>query len=264
MTTQDCKLCKIEIADKKNSHIVSKFLGKELFISDIGNHAEQITKDGKSKKIYSIPKEDFILCSTCEKKFAIIETYFARFFNKLRNYEKFAEEFSLQKLGVQYYVSCDKMNPTLFKLFMYSLIWRLSISTHFTNQNFKLPTEIEEELRIFLNINLSVDQKILLNTIEKVNNFPSYDLCLIIPENKTDNFKGMYSAFQMSESSFLLVLVDFILFFYIDNSIDYVLKKFSNDQNERVIIPISDDTRWFDLNKLILSKMLNNKNNTQS
>lgn len=260
MNKTNCKLCKIEIADKKNSHIVSKFLGKELFISDIGNHAEQINKDGKSRKIYSIPKEDFILCSTCEKKFEIIETYFARFFSKLRNYEKFTEEFLIQKLGMQYYISCSKMNPTLFKLFIYSLIWRLSISTHFTNKNFKLPNEIEDELRIFLNLNLYVDQKKLLETIEKVSNFPSYDLCLIKPENKTDNFKGMYSAFQMSESSYLLVLVDFILFFYIDNSIDYVLKKFSNDQNESVIIPISDDARWFDLNKLILSKMLNNKN----
>lgn len=258
MNTKDCKLCKIEIADKKNSHIVSKFLGKELFISDMGNHAEQINRDGKSRKIYSIPKEDFILCSTCEKKFEIIETYFARFFDKLRNYEKFTEEFSLEKLGIQYYISCNKMSPTLFKLFLYSLIWRLSISNHSTNQNFKLPYKIEDELRMFLNLNLSIDQKILLDTIEKVSIFPSYDLCLIKPENKTDNFKGMYSAFQMSESSYLLVLVDFILFFYIDNSIGSVLKKFSNSQNKNVIIPISDDNRWFELNKLILSKMLNN------
>ncbi|WP_269233957.1 hypothetical protein [Flavobacterium flavigenum] len=113
-------------------------------------------------------------------------------------------------------------------------------------------------MREFLNENLSVEQKILLKSAEIINEFPSYDLCIIKPENKTDNFKRMYSAFQMSKSAYLLVFVDFILFFYTDNSIDIVLKKFSNDQNENVIIPISDDERWFDLNKLILSKMLNN------
>ncbi|WP_395047003.1 hypothetical protein [Flavobacterium sp.] len=258
MRTTDCKLSKAEVADKKNSHIVSKFFGKELFISDIGNHAEQIHKSGKSRKIYSIPKEDFILCSNCEKKFEVLETYFAIFFNKLRDYLNFPEDFSFQKLGSQDFISCKKLNPTLFKLFIYSLIWRLSISKHQTNENFILPNKIEEELREFLNQNLSVEQQILLKSVEMVKEFPSYDLCIIKPENKTDNFKGMYSAFQMSESAYLLVLVDFILFFYIDDSTDIVLKKFSNGQNENVIIPISDDERWFDLNKLIVSKMLNN------
>ena len=255
MNTNECKLCKIEIANKKNSHIVPKFLGKELLNS---NHVEQINKNGKSKKIHSIPKEDFIFCSICEKRFEIIETYFARFFNKLRNYEKYPEDFLLQKIETQYYMICNKMNPILFKLFIYSLIWRLSISTHSANQNFKLPDEIEDELRIFLNLNLSVSHRILLETIEKVINFPSYDLCIIKPEKKTDNFKGMYSAFQLSESSYLLVLVEFILFFYIDNSIDAALKRFSNNQNKSVIIPISDDTQWIYLNQIILSKMLNN------
>lgn len=258
MLITNCRLCNIQVADKKNSHIVSKFLGKELFISDMGHHAEQIYKNGKSRKVYSIPKEDSILCSTCEKRFEILETYFARFFNKLRNHQNFPEDFLLQKLGVQDFISCKKLNPTLFKLFIYSLIWRLSISKHQTNENFKLPNKIEEELRKFLNQNLSTEQKILLESVEMITEFPSYDLCMIKPENKTDNFKGMYSAFQMSKSAYLLVLVDFILFFYVDSSIDIVLKKFSNGQNKNVIIPISDDDRWFDLNKLIVSKMLNN------
>jgi len=257
MSKPECYLCKIEIADKKNSHIIPKFLGKELFISDLGNHAIEIYRDGKYRKVHTIPKEDFILCVSCEKRFEIIETFFARFFNKLRAFENFTDEFDLKILGNQNYIVCKELNPALFKLFIYSLIWRLSISSHFANQKYKLPIEIEEELRVFLNSNLKTNHNSLINTINQLENIPNYDFCLIKPENKCADFKGMHSAFQISKSIYLLVLVDFILFFYIDNSIDPILKIYSNKQNNDIIIPISDDERWFALNKLILSRILN-------
>ncbi|TDO71066.1 hypothetical protein EV143_11058 [Flavobacterium chryseum] len=257
MCKPTCYLCKIEIADKKNSHIIPKFLGKELFISDLGNHAIQIDRDGKCKKIQTIPKEDFILCVSCEKRFEIIETFFARFFTKLRDFENFTDNFDIRTLGNQNYIVCKKLNPKLFKLFIYSLIWRLSISTHFANQKYKLPIKIEEELRTFLDRNLKIDHTSLISTINEVENIPNYDFCLIKPENKFADFKGMHSAFQISKSIYLLALVDFIIFFYIDDSIDPVLKIYSNKQNNDIIIPISEDERWFALNKLILSKILN-------
>ncbi len=45
-----CELCKVKYADKKNSHIIPKFLGKGLFADTAPRHSISISKEGKQKK----------------------------------------------------------------------------------------------------------------------------------------------------------------------------------------------------------------------
>jgi hypothetical protein len=152
------------------------------------------------------------------------------------------------------------VHPVLYKLFIYSIIWRTSISNLVEFSKFKLSENAEEELRIFLNQNLSTKKSELFNNLDRVISIPSYHNCLIKPKVKSDLSRGIFSAYNMSEVSHLLLLVNFGLFFYTeDNSVGEVHKRFSNKQNQKVIIALADIIPWRELNKLVVSQMLNKK-----
>ena len=65
----------------------------------------------------------------------------------------------------------------------------------------------------------------------------------------------------MSEDAHILLLIDFGLCFYTDEtSIGNVLERYSNKQNEKVIVVLGETEAWRGLNQLYLDKMLTNKN----
>lgn len=257
--TEKCSLCLKNHPDKTNSHIIPKFLSHDLFISPGGNYAIQINRDGSSRKIQSTVKQNYLFCTFCENRFGIIETYISRTFNNLRRYEKYPGDFELHNLGTQEFLKLKRVNPDFFKMFIYSIVWRCSLSNNIANQPFKLPYFIEDQLRSFLDLNLGSSAEYLKREVEV--NVPEFHFCIIKPQRKELGYHGMYSTFQISDSTFIIVVNDFIMFFYLDDSIDNVLRNYSNKNNNEIIIALADDKRWFELNKLIVHRMLRSNGN---
>ena len=256
-----CKLCKTRQADKKNSHIIPKFLCSGLFESTKPRHSLMISKNGAGRKIQDTPKEDNILCVYCEKRIEIIETHFARIIKDIHNYPNLPDKFNFfNNVNQPHYIECANIHPTLFRLFIYSLIWRASISNLIEFKKFKVSKLIEEELRLFLNVNLTINKKTLLDSLDVINDIPLHDYCFLKPYEKSDASRGIFTAYNLDESRHLLLIVDFAIFFFADeNLIDGILKIVSNKQNEKVIIGLGNKIAWTDLNQKILEQMLGQK-----
>ncbi|MBE98884.1 MAG: hypothetical protein CMP77_02760 [Flavobacterium sp.] len=253
MIKNKCRICQINNADKKNSHIIPKFLSRDLFNSPLGNFAIQIDNNGNNRKIQSTAKQDYIFCTNCEHRLEILETNVSRIFKKLRQYDNFKNDFTLKYKVTQAYLELET-NPNIFKLFIYSLIYRCSISNNIANKNFKLPDDIESKIRILLHKDLPYTSHCLANIFNDIE-YSKYDFCLIKPERKNLGYSGMYCTFQYNPGGYIIVVNDFILFFHIDESLDRTLKIYSNKCSNKIIITLSDDQRWFLLNKLIIEKL---------
>ena len=259
---EKCKLCKTNVADKMNSHIIPKFMCKRLFEDVMPRHSIEINSKGKSKKIHDSPKENNILCTGCEKKFEILETYFSKKIVEIHNFTNVKDRIDLETISDQKYLICKNIKPTIFKLFIYSLVWRSSISKLNEFEKYHIDDKVEEELRMFLNDNLKITHKELFENIENDIKYPSYHFCLIKPIARNNQSRGIFTAFNSGEKAHLLMLIDFAVFFYTDeNSIGPTLKFYSNKQNEKVIIAMGGIEKWIDLNRMIVDKMLNKKNN---
>ncbi len=234
---------------------------KGLFEASEPRHALSINRHGKGKKVQDTPKEDNILCKKCEKRIEIIETYFAKTIEEIHSYKNLPEKFKISNLGSQHYLECNQLHPTLFKLFLYSLVWRASISNLFEYLPFSLNKKDEEKIRKFLDSNLSVSKASLLTALDKIEDVPLYHSCIIKPKEKSASSRGIFSISSMSDTSHVLLLVDFAIFFYTDEiSIGDVLERFSNKQNTKVLVTLGETEPWLGLNQLYLSKMLNEKN----
>lgn len=210
MNTNICKLCQTALADKTNSHVIPKFLLKDLFENVSPRHALIIEKTKDQRIIQDTPKESFILCSNCEHRVEIVETHFSNFFVHLNNYNNNPNKFSLYQLGIQQFIECNNLNPTLFKLFIYSLVWRASISKLSEFQQFYLLHDAEEKLRNFLNNNLKNTHKELFESLKHIGEIPLYHSCLIKSKQKA---RGIFSVCNMNETSHILLLVNQALFF---------------------------------------------------
>ncbi len=257
MTKPLCKLCLENPADKANSHIISKFLLKGLFEGTNPRHAVSFNKDLKGRKVQDALKQNDIFCSSCERRIEIIETHFAKVIAAIKNYKKYPAKFPLSKLGTQQFIECVELNPILYKLFLYSIIWRTSISNLYECQPFKLESKPEEILRQFLNNNLYTTKKQLIENLDSIIDVPKYHSCIIKPK---DRVRGVLSIASMSKHAHALFLVDFVIFFYTDeSSIGEVLIHFSNKENRNVIIALGEIEAWTKLNELFVTKMVNSK-----
>ena len=254
---QTCKLCRERIADKKNSHIIPKFMCKRLFEGTKPRYTVQISKDGIQTKLQDIPKEDYILCSWCEKRLEKLETYFSRVFIEVNSLQNARRKYKLEKVENEEILYCEEINPSLFYLFFYSLIWRSSVSKNILFDTFTIENSVEEEIRFFLNNNLRECHSDLLEHSKKIQNVPNYYLCLVKPKNKT---RGIFSAYNFGPNSYAIYTVDYALFFY-TNENDCILahKIFGNSRNEIFKIFIGNDKSWKKLNSLVVENMLNYK-----
>ena len=229
---------------------------KGLFEDVQPRHSIEVNNKGKAKKVQDSSKENNILCTNCENRISILETYFARKIIDIHNYNNIKDRIDLMTVSDQQYLIYKDLKPTVFKIFVYSLVWRSSISSLHEFEKYKIEETIEEELRIFLNENLAMTQKELFINVDKNINYPSYDFCVIKPVSKNKDSRGIFTAFQSGEQSYLLMLVDFAIYFFThQNTMNETFKFYSNRQNEKVIIAMGDVEKWKALNQLILDKM---------
>lgn len=249
-----CKICKINTADKDNSHIIPKFMSKRLFENSRPRHSIAIDKSGKQKKLQDTPKENKIFCKSCESRIEKLETYFSKFFIDVNSLSNPKRDYTIGILHDHEAVFCNDLHPTLFKLFIFSLVWRCSISNLGDFENFKLDALIEEELRRFLNSNLKSTHSELMQSLHEIQRIPYYHFCITKPKSKT---RGIYTSFNFAPDSYLMFTVDYAIFFY-TTEVPYVAlhEFFSNRDNGVVKIMLGDDDSWMELIRNVLKMMI--------
>ncbi len=126
---EKCKLCEINLADKKNSHTIPKFFGKTMLRQNdnkFSGYKISLTHESTNlspKKIQDIHKEDYIFCSTCESNLSKIETTFSnQIYNKLKHLKRELSdgEFAFSKIPINHFLD--------IKLLVYSVIWRANLN----------------------------------------------------------------------------------------------------------------------------------------
>ncbi|NRS87206.1 hypothetical protein HNQ02_000106 [Flavobacterium sp. 7E] len=257
MGNEICNLCKVKNADKENSHIIPKFMSKRLFEGVKPRFTVLITKEGKRKKLQDTPKESNILCKDCEKRIEIVETYFSRVLIDLNSLQNAKRKYTIDFFENQEIIVCNDLHPTLYKIFIFSLVWRCSISSLLEFETFQLEDYVEEELRVFLNKNLLKRHDELLASLDNITEIPQYHTCLIKPKNNT---RGLFTSYNFGQNAYAIYTVDYAIFFYTNDEI--LVQKhlsFSNINNGLVRVVIGDDKEWSELNNQVLQNMLNYK-----
>ena len=254
-----CNLCLSREADKPNSHIIPKFLAKRLFESTKPRHTIKIDRKGRNKKIQDTPKESYILCKSCERRLEHLETLIAKQVKSINNYSNLKDKFSIAEAGNNKTLNCLHINPTGFKLFVYSLVWRASISKLPEFDSFKLDKETQSDIRILLNDKLKSSHSELMTSINLQIETPNFDYCVFKPIVRNEFSRGVFTSYKMNEHLFGIFTVDFIIFFFAKSTnIDPAYRLVSNFQNEKVLIALTEIDGWKKLNELVVRKMLNN------
>lgn len=148
--TDKCLLCLSAKSIRTNSHIFPRFLSSD-FMKQIGKGNRGYEIDGHSGQIVQdSPKENYILCDSCEKYFSVLESYasdtFKNWKRKLQQ-GKFLRSNICEDLDL---VNCESSNSTAVRLLVYSMFWRASISSHDLFNDYSLRTELEQSLRQIL------------------------------------------------------------------------------------------------------------------
>lgn len=251
-----CKLCLNNVADQNNSHIIPKFMGKRLFENVKPRHSVRIDISGRIDKSQDTPKEDKILCKTCEKRFAILEHYFSIKLTSVHDYLNQKEKFKIHSDGTNNTLECLNIRKEALMLFNYSLIWKVSISNLYEFLKMKIPDSQEELIREFLDTNLKNTHFELLENFNQINQLPEYH-CFTFKCNVTNEFtRGIFTAYEFAKNSFGIFLVDLVVFLYLDRGSmpkDFNIHK--DITTENALISLSKPKEWKILNNVPLKNI---------
>jgi hypothetical protein len=121
-----------------NSHIIPEFFYRPLY--DKKHRINTLILDKNKIDFEQKGMREKLLCSECERKIGIYESYVSRIFS------------GKEQLDVIYNnrnIFIRNLNYNKFKLFQLSLIWRASISNHWYFSNINLGP-FEKEVRLML------------------------------------------------------------------------------------------------------------------
>lgn len=223
----------------------------------------ELNKEGRESKTQKIPKEDYIFCDLCENRFSILETYCSTYFFHTFHKTNLREKFPLKKEyrgynTFQVYRECKYLNPDIFNLFIISLLWRTSISSHKWFKGLIISELFKENMRIDLNINMKYSYTEYQNRNELYSNQENYYSYEIITKDfLTKTPESSLSVFNIQEHVIMLNLVDFSVFFFLneESSIDFrPILNMRNSENIRVCI--SDTESWKKIHNTYLKKMI--------
>lgn len=220
-----CLLCKTKPATKKNSHVFPKFWLKNMFITkDNQREGWQISTtprnlDKVGQKVQDSPKQDYLFCPECEERFGVVERYTANhFYNRYRD-PSTSEDFPVTRKPRPEldYVTALQVNPVMFKLFIYSLVWRASVSTHPVFNNFKLPAKVEEGLRELLDIYIrNTEADTIAFSQQHASEFPHLPLNIVTTAVASDATANFVQPFLAPDGKVLIFANEFIIIFYPD------------------------------------------------
>jgi hypothetical protein len=146
-----CKLCLTKKDLIGRSHLFPNFMFKgipdEKNRMNLISSAEPLAK----RKVQSGAYEEYILCADCDnnnlsklERYANNYLYSKPYRTNTANFEQVENGHGINS------IRCKNIDYKGFKLFLESLIWRASISSHDFFKNFKLLADQEEQLRTSL------------------------------------------------------------------------------------------------------------------
>ena len=259
-----CLLCKKSKASATGSHIYTKFITASMFGDKHNKQGGAINtaKFDYGNKANDTPKQDFLLCPNCENiRLGTLETYISTFFYSRYKNEKFAGNFPIDKRFniITGEVDCMILNGVhtgMFKLYMYSLVWRASICTLSSFQNFKLNSYQEEILRGTLDNFLRIDAK---STIDFYNanfsTFPQFPFVVQTHLEQVDagsNF--VLEPWKIDASKFIIYLNEFIILFYMKWDSTRMFSPSYNPGNFPINIALLNYQQWRGLIKSVIRK----------
>lgn len=250
-----CRLCKNE---KKliKSHLFPDFMykgiGDELnrmnIISSVSPCVNKFAQSGAYDKN--------ILCGNCDneiiglhERFINNNFYSLNYFANDNNFEQIISDNEIEFLKIK------KIEYNHFKIFVDSILWRASISSHELFQNFKLSEEQEEQLRnsIYNNIPLNVhDYPCVIRTCKHCDESLT-DLVYV------DFDKNNYITFFVNQFTYTYFLgnIDALLESYnISEMDDFIINK----RNELKIIKLPS-CNWNEMRSGIFNKVAKIANN---
>lgn len=245
-----CLLCNNHHADQKNSHIIPKFFSEGLFYGTVPRFTLLVSKDKSKRKVQDTFKEDFILCPECEKSLSVLESYCSLRFGRIGN-NRFFTQFNRIVDGKFEMVECKQLDIKIFNLFIYSIVWRISISKDLAFTSFKLENSASEQLRIILANNIAPSQTELMSRIKKLNSLPLHGHVLFRPKKFLRPPSSMMSVASYNTSMHQIHLVDYVLLYLTDPSklINTLITLDNNRTNGLVRIGMTDPNEWKDFNR---------------
>lgn len=245
-----CLLCASRKANKKNSHIVPRFMTKSILGNQTAKRAYRLNTmkpNGPHTFTQDSDKEDYLLCELCESYFAILETYIAtRLHNRLWHV-RYENQFTTHanQAGVTWKI-CNGVDPIILRLFLVSIIWRCSVSESFTFNNFSLPSEEQEICRQILNNYYSASQQALFETVfEKEVFLENFQFLIFTAEsmNSTGNFVFTHPT---ASNPYYFALNEYMLFFSFQpgTTIHQLQEIVNNGDNSRVKVGFFKRAFW--------------------
>ena len=151
------------------------------------------------------------------------------------------------------------MRLRIFNLFIYSIVWRVSISNNYGFLGFKLSFSEEEKLRLMLKEYSSQSQKELFVKIDKIKSLPEHSHVIIRPIKKLRPPASMLSAASYNEIIHQIHLVDYVLIYQTNR--DILTERFKEIDNNRFVgfvrVGITKKTNWEDFNRNMIKEALN-------
>ena len=246
--TDLCLLCKTNQADKKNSHILPKFIStKFMEMEGYPRRGFQLDTEtvleNKKKIIQDSVKEDYLLCSECENYFAVIEHLASQTFlniDKDINDKKIIIDEINEFLDLLYFINS---NPIIIRLFVYSIFWRVSISNDSLFDVYKIKEPFEDEIRLALLSYKSSKKWDLINLTNTNHSIPIFPFSMITAKTFQDSTSNVLFA-PYSYDPYCLIVDQFsFMLFKQENDIkvDFI-KEFSNTQiNDCRIMRVSQE-----------------------
>ena len=150
-----CQLCKSAEANQTGSHLFSAFLVESMLgkrNNEVGYFISASADLDYRKDVGADPiKEDYILCRGCEQRLSYLEGYISQEFTQKIDKDNFRSNFLEEIIGNIRLKIPSRVNNSAFKLIIYSIFWRASLSKNHLFKSFNLPPEIMEQLRVALN-----------------------------------------------------------------------------------------------------------------
>ena len=244
--TDQCLLCQSEQSTKTNSHILPRFISTGFMKQPgKGNRGYQIGGD-KHEVIQDSPKEDYILCESCEAYFSVVEGYAADTFknwqDKIQKGE-YLKEIIVDDLNV---VSCQSSNPNAVRLLIYSMFWRAGISSHELFDGYSPRSELMESLRQILLLFKSSNRKEFDDAIKK-HPLQIYPIGITTVEEMTDGSAAVLAA--INDGNPCSLNVDKFGFLLFENAYDVplIIKDFTNINAVDCHFMVLSETLWHSL-----------------
>jgi hypothetical protein len=194
----------------------------------------------RQKPIQDSPKEDHILCPSCESKIGLMERYFANSFYSV--FEHKDQWNSIPEMNSSEGYKTKHINDVDYekvKLMIYSMAFRASISSLEYFLDLKIKESTQERLRRILNSETA---------------FEDFPITIITPKSDFDKTRNYIYANSNGFGECMLWANELLIFVNFEN-IDNELNRYFQDatsENGRIIVGIITEQSWDSLRKMVL------------